>query len=103
MLVLCGGNIDLSMLDRVIEVGLVADGRLARFTVSITDRPGGLARLADVIAATGASIKEIVHDRAFAGPDLSEVRVVCVVETTGRAHIDELRRALVGAGVRLVE
>ncbi len=103
VLVLCGGNIDLSMLDRVIEVGLVADGRLARFTVSITDRPGGLARLADVIAATGASIKEIVHDRAFAGPDLSEVRVVCVVETTGRAHIDELHRALVGAGVRLVE
>ena len=103
VLVLCGGNIDLSMLDRVIEVGLVADGRLARFTVSITDRPGGLARLADVIAATGASIKEIVHDRAFAGPDLSEVRVVCVVETTGRAHIDELHRALVDAGVRLVE
>jgi threonine dehydratase len=103
VLVLCGGNIDLSMLDRVIEVGLVADGRLARFTVSITDRPGGLARLADVIAATGASIKEIVHDRAFAGPDLSEVRVVCVVETTGRAHIDELHRALIAAGVSLVE
>jgi threonine dehydratase len=40
VLALCGGNIDLTMLDRVIEVGLVADGRLARFTVSITDRPG---------------------------------------------------------------
>jgi threonine dehydratase len=102
VLVLCGGNIDLTMLDRVIEVGLVADGRLARFTVSITDRPGGLARLADVIASTGASIKEIVHDRAFSGPDLSEVRVVCVVETTGRAHIDELHRALATAGVRVV-
>ena len=94
VLVLCGGNIDLTMLDRVIEVGLVADGRLARFTVSITDRPGGLARLADVIASTGASIKEIVHDRAFSGPDLSEVRVVCVVETTGRTHIEALHRAL---------
>jgi threonine dehydratase len=102
VLVLCGGNIDLTMLDRVIEVGLVADGRLARFTVSITDRPGGLARLADVIASTGASIKEIVHDRAFSGPDLSEVRVVCVVETTGRAHIDELHRALARAGVKVV-
>jgi threonine dehydratase len=102
VLVLCGGNIDLTMLDRVIEVGLVADGRLARFTVSITDRPGGLARLADVIASTGASIKEIVHDRAFSGPDLSEVRVVCVVETTGRAHIDELHRALASAGVKVV-
>jgi threonine dehydratase len=102
VLVLCGGNIDITMLDRVIEVGLVADGRLARFTVSITDRPGGLARLADVIASTGVSIKEIVHDRAFSGPDLSEVRVVCVVETTGRSHIEELHRALAAAGVRVV-
>ena len=103
VLALCGGNIDLTMLDRVIEVGLVADGRLARLTVSISDRPGGLARLAEVIASTGASIKEIVHDRAFAGPDLSEVRVVCIVETTGREHIQQLRQALVAAGVRVVE
>lgn len=102
VLVLCGGNIDLTMLDRVIEVGLVADGRLARFTVSISDRPGGLARLAEVIASTGASIKEIVHDRAFAGPDLSEVRVVCVVETTGGEHIEALHRALAQAQVTVV-
>jgi len=102
VLVLCGGNIDLTMLDRVIEVGLVADGRLTRFTVSISDRPGGLARLAEVIASTGASIKEIVHDRAFSGPDLSAVRVVCVVETTGRDHVAILHKALADAGVRIV-
>ena len=102
VLALCGGNIDITMLDRVIEVGLVADGRLARFTVSISDRPGGLARLAQVIASVGASIKEIVHDRAFAGPDLSEVRVICVVETTGHAHVEALHRALAEAKVRVV-
>jgi threonine dehydratase len=102
VLVLCGGNIDLTMLDRVIEVGLVADGRLSRFTVTISDRPGGLARLAEVIASTGASIKEIIHDRAFAGPDLSAVRVACVVETTGHAHVAELHRALIESGVRMV-
>ena len=102
VLVLCGGNIDLTMLDRVIEIGLVADGRLSRFTVSISDRPGGLARLAEVIASTGASIKEIVHDRAFSGPDLSAVRVVCVVETTGHDHVAALHRALEGAKVRVV-
>ena len=102
VLVLCGGNIDLTMLDRVIEVGLVADGRLSRFTVSISDRPGGLARLAEVIASTGASIKEIVHDRAFSGPDLSEVRIVCIVETTGHDHVAALHRALDAAGVPLV-
>jgi len=102
VLALCGGNIDLTMLDRVIEVGLVADGRLSRFTVSIADRPGGLARLAEVIASTGASIKEIVHDRAFSGPDLSAVRVVCVVETTGHGHVRELHDALAKAGMSVV-
>jgi threonine dehydratase len=102
VLVLCGGNIDLTMLDRVIDSGLVADGRMARFTVSITDRPGGLARLAGVIAATGASVKEILHDRAFSGPDLSSVRVVCVVETTGHEHLAELHRALVADGINVV-
>jgi threonine dehydratase len=102
VLVLCGGNIDLTILDRVIEIGLVADGRQSRFTVSISDRPGGLARLAEVIASTGASIKEIVHDRAFSGPDLSEVRVVCVVETTGHDHVAALLRALAGAKVAIV-
>jgi threonine dehydratase len=102
VLALCGGNIDLTMLDRVIEVGLVADGRLTRFTVSISDRPGGLARLAQVIASTGASIKEIVHDRAFSGPDLSEVRVMCVVETTGHEHVTTLHHALAQAGVKVV-
>jgi threonine dehydratase len=102
VLVLCGGNIDSTMLGRVIEVGLVADGRLCRFTVSISDRPGGLARLAEVIASTGASIKEINHDRAFSGPDLSAVRVVCVVETTGHDHVAALHRALAEAGVRVV-
>lgn len=102
VLTLCGGNIDLTMLDRVIETGLVADGRLARFTVSISDRPGGLARLAEVIAAAGASIKEIVHDRAFSGPDLSAVRVVCVVETTGHDHVRHLHAALAQNGVQVV-
>ncbi len=102
VLALCGGNIDLTILDRVMEVGLVADGRLSRFTVSISDRPGGLARLAEVIASTGASINEIVHDRAFSGPDLSAVRVICVVETTGHAHVRELHDALAAAGVRVV-
>jgi threonine dehydratase len=102
VLALCGGNIDLTMLDRVIEVGLVADGRLTRFSVSIADRPGGLARLTEVIASTGASIKEIVHDRAFSGPDLSAVRVICVVETTGHEHVRELHEALAKGGIAVV-
>ena len=102
VLVLCGGNIDLTILDRLIETGLVTDGRLSRFTVAISDRPGGLAKLSTVIASTGASIKEIQHDRAFSGPDISAVRVVCVVETTGHEHVKQLHAALDDAGIRVL-
>lgn len=94
VLVVCGGNIDPAILSRVIEKGLVHDGRLTRFTAVISDRPGGLARLAGVIAASGASIKDITHDRAFSGPDVSAVHAVCTVETRDRKHVRELHRAL---------
>lgn len=97
-LVVCGGNIDPAILGRVIEKGLVHDGRLTRFTVTISDRPGGLAELCRVIAASGASINQVSHDRAFSGPDVSETRVLCTVETKDRAHIAALHRALRKAG-----
>lgn len=94
VLTVCGGNIDPAILSRVIEKGLVHDGRLTRFTAVISDRPGGLAELTRVVAAGGASIKDIEHDRAFSGPDVSAVNAVCTVETRDHAHIRELHRAL---------
>ncbi len=99
-LVVCGGNIDPVILSRVIEKGLVHDGRLTRFTVTISDRPGGLAELCGVIAACGASVNQIDHDRAFSGPDVSATRVVCTVETRDRQHVAALHRALRRAGFR---
>ncbi len=94
VLCLCGGNIDPNILSGVIEKGLVADGRLCRFTATISDRPGGLARLATLLASAGASVRQIEHDRAFAGADVSAVNVACTVETTDRAHIDRLHEML---------
>lgn len=99
VLLLCGGNIDPNVLSRVIERGLVADGRLCRFTAVISDRPGGLADLAAQIAATGASVKQVVHDRAFAGSDVSAVHVLCTVETRNHKHLTELRENLRAHGV----
>ncbi len=98
-LLLCGGNIDPLVLSRVIEIGLAADGRLVRLISQISDRPGGLAALAAAIAETGASIQQITHDRAFAGPDVSSVRVVCELETHDREHIAEVIRAVQGKGI----
>lgn len=101
-LIVGGGNIDPAILSRVIEMGLVHDGRLTRFTAIISDRPGGLAELCRVIASCGASIKDIAHDRAFSGPDVSAVHAVCTVETRDRAHITTLHRALKKNGFPLV-
>jgi threonine dehydratase len=100
VLLLCGGNIDPNVLSRVVERGLVADGRLSRFTAMISDRPGGLADLTAQIASAGASIKQVVHDRAFAGSDVSAVHVLCTVETRNRQHLDELRARLEEHGVQ---
>ncbi len=102
VLVLAGGNIDLNLLDRVIEVGLVADGRLCRFTAVISDRPGALAKLASIIASAGASIKDISHDRIFSGPDVSRVRATCVVETSDADHIERLLRTVREAGIEII-
>jgi threonine dehydratase len=101
VLLLCGGNIDPNVLSRVIERGLVADGRLGRFTAVISDRPGGLAELGAQIASTGASVKQVVHDRAFASPDVSAVNVLCTVETRNHQHLAELRALLKSRGVQI--
>ena len=98
VLLLCGGNIDLTILDRVIDHGLAADGRRWRFTTRISDRPGGMARLAAAIAATGASVREIVHDRAFSGPDVFSSGVEVTVETADREHAAALFARLKAEG-----
>jgi threonine dehydratase len=102
VLLLAGGNIDPTMLSRVIEHALVTDGRLCRFIATISDRPGGLARLAQVVASTGASVKQVEHDRAFSGADLTAVNVLCTVETLGPSHIEELFTRLVENGISIV-
>jgi len=98
VLLLCGGNIDLTMLDRVIDHGLAADGRRWRFSTRISDRPGGVARLTAAIAATGASVKEIVHDRLFSGADSFSTVVDVTVETADRAHVAALIERLEAEG-----
>ncbi len=102
VLLLCGGNIDLTTLDRVIERGLASEGRLCRFTATISDRPGGLARFAGLIAEEGASVIDIAHDRAFAEDDITTVAVHCVVETRDAEHIAALRDRLSREGFRVV-
>jgi threonine dehydratase len=94
VLCLCGGNIDATLISRVIERGLAAEGRLCRLHASISDRPGSLARFLTVIADTGASIKEVEHDRNFGPADVALVGVTCVLETRDADHIKQVRAAV---------
>jgi len=77
---LCGGNIDTTVLGRVIDRGLAADNRLVRFVSTVSDRPGGIAQLTTLLAKNNASIKDIYHERAWLHSSITNVQVKCVVE-----------------------
>ena len=74
---LCGGNIDTTVLGRCLERGLAADGRLVKFTVTVSDRPGGIAELAKTLTQCGVSIKDMMHERAWIKSDIFAVSVSC--------------------------
>jgi len=91
---LCGGNIDTTVLGRVIDRGLAADSRLIRFIATVSDRPGGIAQLSRDMADMGVSIKDIYHERAWLHSRVDQVMVKCVVETTGKDHSEKMYKYL---------
>jgi threonine dehydratase len=99
VLVLAGGNIDVTVLARIIDRGLSADGRLCRVTVCVGDRPGSLARLARTLAAAGANVLDIAHDRHFGPADPALVTISATCETRDAAHVGEIESALNATGM----
>ncbi len=75
---LCGGNIDTTVLGRCLERGLAVDGRLVKFSVTVSDRPGGIAELCRLMANLGVSIKDILHERAWLKSDIFSVEVLAL-------------------------
>jgi len=94
----CGGNIDVTLLARIIERGLVKDGRLVRLRVHLPDYPGALHRLTGILAEHRANIVETAYDRAYHGVNLGDTAIDITMETRGPEHIAELLAALVLAG-----
>ncbi|RXG70654.1 L-threonine ammonia-lyase [Armadillidium vulgare] len=91
---LCGGNIDTTVLGRCLERGLAADGRLVKFTVRVSDRPGGIADLTRLMANLGVSIKDMVHERAWVKTDIFSVEVKVLCETRDHDHSEQLKEEL---------
>jgi threonine dehydratase len=94
----CGGNIDVTLLSRIIERGLVKDGRLVRLRVHLPDYPGALHRLTGILADHRANIVETAYDRAYHGVNLGDTAIDITMETRGPDHIAELIAALTAAG-----
>jgi threonine dehydratase len=90
------------VLSRVIEHGLALDGRLIQVLAVIRDRPGGLADIAAAIASTGASVKQVSHERAFGDADVSKVQVLCQVEVRGADHAEQLYSVLRERGIAVL-
>jgi len=96
----CGGNIDVTLLSRIIERGLVKDGRHTRVRIHLTDRPGALHDLTKIIADLRANIVQTAHDRAYYGVSLGDTVIDFTLETRGANHIQEIESALTQAGYR---
>jgi len=94
----CGGNIDVSLLSRIMERGLVKDGRLVRLRVHLPDYPGALHRLTGILAQHRANIVETSYDRAYYGVNLGDTAIDITMETRGPDHIAELLSALNASG-----
>jgi threonine dehydratase len=94
----CGGNIDVSLLSRIMERGLVKDGRLVRLRVHLPDYPGALHRLTGILAQHRANIVETAYDRAYYGVNLGDTAIDITMETRGPDHIVELLSALSANG-----
>jgi threonine dehydratase len=93
-----GGNIDVTLLAKIIERGLVKDGRLLRIRVNLHDRPGALLGLIQILARERANIVEVIHNRAYYGVSLGETVIDVTLETRGASHIAAISHALREAG-----
>ncbi|RMG85448.1 MAG: threonine ammonia-lyase [Candidatus Dadabacteria bacterium] len=101
VLVVSGGNLDLNVLDRILEQGLMRTGRILRFRVVLDDSPGSLHDLLSVVAREQGNILHIFHDRLSVDLPLGRTRVEVEVETRGFDHIGRLTAALLQAGYRI--
>jgi threonine dehydratase len=96
----CGGNIDVTLLSRIIERGLVQDGRLIRLRIHLLDKPGALADLTRLIASYRANIVDTLHNRAYYGVNLGDTVIDITMETRGREQVTELLAALTAEGYK---
>ncbi len=98
-----GGNIDVTILSRVINRGLLKAGRSADITVELADKPGQLKRVSEIVANEGGNVVAVYHDRADLDTDITACYLRLALETRDYAHVEQIKEALSAAGYKLVQ
>lgn len=98
-----GGNIDVTILSRVIKRGLLTSGRSCNLTIELLDKPGQLETVARIIAGKGGNVVSVHHERANEGSDVNGCFLRLRLETRNYEHIDDIRQALIDEGLKLID
>lgn len=97
-----GGNIDVTILSRVIKRGLLKSGRSDTLTIQLEDKPGQLKGVSEILADLGGNVVSIHHERASEDSDITDCLLRIVLETRNYEHIAQIRKALADAGFKIV-
>ena len=97
---LSGGNLDVQTMSRVVERGMLAEGRYLKLRLEMIDMPGALAQLTKVLSQIGANIFQVSHDRHKSSLPLGEAEVIIDLETRGPSHIHDVLEVLEEEGYR---
>ena len=100
--IVSGGNIDVTILNRVIKRGLLRSGRQQTLCIELQDKPGQLVAVSKIIADLGANVISVHHERAGEGSDVTAAYLRIVIETRNFEHVQQISDSLTGAGFRLV-
>ena len=101
--VVSGGNIDVTILSRVISRGLLMSGRNCQLRVELTDKPGQLQAVAQIIAEHGGNVTSVRHERSNEGSDVNGCYLRIVLETRNFEHVAEIKQALIDGGFKLID
>lgn len=100
--VVSGGNVDVTTLNRIITKGMIKTGRIVEIQTKVSDKPGQLNRLLQLIAENGANIMSIVHKREDKAADVNTCVVSLVLETRNAEHVKKLHDSMTAAGYELL-
>ncbi len=99
---LSGGNIDVTILSRVITRGLVMSGRSCHMTIELVDKPGQLQTVSRIIAEEGGNVTAVHHEHTNEGSDVNGCYLSLTLETRNFEHINAIKKALTDAGIKLL-